>query len=143
MLATCRYPCNNPPKRARGPRATMKILVVNDYGTLGGGAEHMSLTLRDGLRQRGHQARLFASTARHPGLASAGTGDVLAGLCGSLLAQGWPARDAALAAVWMHGEAADRLVAQGVGPIGLTAGELPAAIRTVFVVCACAPDPGS
>lgn len=68
----------------------------------------------------------------NPGLASAGTGDVLAGLCGSLLAQGWPARDAALAAVWMHGEAADRLVAQGVGPIGLTAGELPAAIRAVL-----------
>lgn len=68
----------------------------------------------------------------NPGLASAGTGDVLAGLCGSLLAQGWPARDAALAAVWMHGEAADRLVAAGVGPIGLTAGELPAAIRTVL-----------
>ncbi|MCC6072513.1 NAD(P)H-hydrate dehydratase [Massilia sp. GCM10020059] len=68
----------------------------------------------------------------NPGLASAGTGDVLAGLCGSLLAQGWPARDAALAAVWMHGQAADRLVAQGVGPIGLTAGELPAAIRTVL-----------
>ncbi|HEY0489217.1 MAG TPA: NAD(P)H-hydrate dehydratase [Telluria sp.] len=68
----------------------------------------------------------------NPGLASAGTGDVLAGLCGSLLAQGWPARDAALAAVWMHGEAADRLVADGVGPIGLTAGELPAAIRTVL-----------
>lgn len=66
------------------------------------------------------------------GLASAGTGDVLAGLCASLLAQGWPARDAALAAVWMHGEAADRLVAQGVGPIGMTAGELPAAIRQVL-----------
>ena len=68
----------------------------------------------------------------NPGLASAGTGDVLAGLCGSLLAQGWPARDAALAAVWMHGVAADRLVLDGVGPIGLTAGELPAAIRTVL-----------
>ncbi|RJG21184.1 NAD(P)H-hydrate dehydratase [Massilia cavernae] len=68
----------------------------------------------------------------NPGLASAGTGDVLAGLCGSLLAQGWPGRDAALAAVWMHGEAADRLVAQGAGPIGLTAGELPAAIRSVL-----------
>lgn len=68
----------------------------------------------------------------NPGLASAGTGDVLAGLCGSLLAQGWPARDAALAAVWMHGEAADRLVAGGAGPIGLTAGELPAAIRAVL-----------
>lgn len=68
----------------------------------------------------------------NPGLTSAGTGDVLAGLCGSLLAQGWPMRDAALASVWMHGEAADRMVAGGAGPIGLTASELPEAIRAVL-----------
>lgn len=79
----------------------------------------------------------------NPGLASAGTGDVLAGLCGSLLAQGWPARDAALAAVWMHGDAADRLVAEGCGPIGLTASELPAAIRRVLNrMVAQRPTPG-
>jgi hydroxyethylthiazole kinase-like uncharacterized protein yjeF len=66
----------------------------------------------------------------NPGLATGGTGDVLAGLCAALLAQGWPAWEAALGAVWLHGAAADRLVADGVGPIGLTAGELPRAIRT-------------
>jgi hydroxyethylthiazole kinase-like uncharacterized protein yjeF len=65
----------------------------------------------------------------NPGLSSAGTGDVLAGVCGALLAQGWPSWEAALGAVWLHGAAADRLVAQGVGPIGMTAGELPAAVR--------------
>lgn len=68
----------------------------------------------------------------NPGLATGGTGDVLAGLCGSLLAQGWPAWEAALGAVWMHGAAADWLVERGVGPVGMTAGELPAAIRAVF-----------
>jgi hydroxyethylthiazole kinase-like uncharacterized protein yjeF len=68
----------------------------------------------------------------NPGLATGGTGDVLAGMCGALLAQGWPAREAALGAVWMHGAAADRLVEQGAGPIGMTAGELPAAARAVF-----------
>lgn len=68
----------------------------------------------------------------NPGLASAGTGDVLAGICGALLAQGWPEREAALGAVWVHGAAADRLVAQGSGPIGLTAGELPVAARAVL-----------
>ncbi|WP_426210686.1 NAD(P)H-hydrate dehydratase [Massilia sp. TWP1-3-3] len=68
----------------------------------------------------------------NPGLATGGTGDVLAGVCGSLLAQGWPAWEAALGAVWMHGAAADWLVQQGVGPVGMTAGELPAAVRTVF-----------
>jgi glycosyltransferase involved in cell wall biosynthesis len=41
----------------------MRILIAHDYGGLVGGAEHMSVTLRDGLRRRGHDARLFASTA--------------------------------------------------------------------------------
>ena len=68
----------------------------------------------------------------NPGLATGGSGDVLAGLCGTLLAQGWPAWEAALGAVWMHGQAADDLVAQGTGPVGLTAGELPGAIRQVI-----------
>ena len=72
------------------------------------------------------------NTTGNPGLATGGTGDVLAGICGALLAQGWPAREAALGAVWMHGAAADRLVEQGVGPIGMTAGELPAAVRAVL-----------
>ncbi|MEM9002157.1 MAG: glycosyltransferase family 4 protein [Cyanobacteria bacterium P01_F01_bin.86] len=39
----------------------MKILLVNDYGTPTGGAELLMLALRDGLRQRGHDARLFAT----------------------------------------------------------------------------------
>jgi hydroxyethylthiazole kinase-like uncharacterized protein yjeF len=65
----------------------------------------------------------------NPGLATGGSGDVLAGLCGALLGQGWPSWEAALGAVWLHGAAADRLVAEGAGPIGLSAGELPRAIR--------------
>lgn len=65
------------------------------------------------------------------GLATAGSGDVLAGICGALLAQGWPGWEAAAAATWVHGAAADALVDEGVGPIGMTAGELPAAVRKV------------
>jgi ADP-dependent NAD(P)H-hydrate dehydratase / NAD(P)H-hydrate epimerase len=72
------------------------------------------------------------NTSGNPGLATGGSGDVLAGFSGALLAQGWPAWEAALGAVWMHGAAADWLVADGVGPAGLTAGELPRAIRAVL-----------
>jgi len=42
----------------------MKILLVNDYAEPIGGAEVMTLALRDELRRRGHDARLFASSAQ-------------------------------------------------------------------------------
>ncbi len=65
------------------------------------------------------------------GLASGGTGDVLAGTCGALAAQHKNLWQAALAAVYMHGAAADNLVRQGVGPVGLCAGELLPEIRKI------------
>lgn len=58
------------------------------------------------------------------GMASAGTGDVLSGLCGALLAQGVAANDALTAAVYLHGAAGDLTASRGAGPIGLTAQEL-------------------
>jgi hypothetical protein len=81
----------------------------------------------EGRRQRDRAAgRLRGDQPdRQSGLATGGSGDVLAGVCGALLAQGWPAWEAALGAVWMHGAAADRLVEDGIGPVGMTAGELP------------------
>jgi NAD(P)H-hydrate repair Nnr-like enzyme with NAD(P)H-hydrate dehydratase domain len=60
----------------------------------------------------------------NPGMASAGMGDVLTGIVGALAAQGLPAEDALVAGVHLHGAAADALVGRGVGPVGLTAGEL-------------------
>ena len=41
----------------------MRILIVNDYGVLSGGAERVSLVLREGLKAHGHEARLFTSRA--------------------------------------------------------------------------------
>ncbi|WP_454672941.1 NAD(P)H-hydrate dehydratase [Achromobacter pestifer] len=71
------------------------------------------------------------NTSGNPGLATAGTGDVLAGMLGSLIAQKLPWDHAIAGAVWLHGAAADALVAQGIGPIGLTAGELADAARAL------------
>ena len=66
--------------------------------------------------------RAVISNNGGPELATAGSGDVLSGFAGGLLAQGMPAFEAACAAVWHHGEAGRAL-----GP-GLVAEELVAAI---------------
>lgn len=74
----------------------------------------------------------WINTTGNPGMATAGMGDVLTGIITALLAQGWPSDAALLAGVHLHGAAADHLVANGIGPIGLTAGEVIDAARTLF-----------
>jgi len=61
-----------------------------------------------------------------PWLATAGAGDVLAGMIAAFLAQGVPAFEAACIGVWMHGEAAGEA-----GP-GLIAEDLPEVLPAVF-----------
>lgn len=67
----------------------------------------------------------------NPGMASGGMGDALAGIVGSLLAQGVPPFDAAAAAVHWHGLAGDRVAAR-LGDAGILASdvidELPSAL---------------
>jgi hydroxyethylthiazole kinase-like uncharacterized protein yjeF len=65
-------------------------------------------------------------------LATAGTGDVLAGMLGALIAQGMPVRDACAHAVRIHGLAAERLADQVGGMVGITAGELIPEIRRLI-----------
>lgn len=65
----------------------------------------------------------------NPGLATAGTGDVLTGMVAALLAQGLTPDQAVDLAAFLHGSAADFLVDQGIGPVGLCAGELIDATR--------------
>jgi hydroxyethylthiazole kinase-like uncharacterized protein yjeF len=68
----------------------------------------------------------------NPALATAGSGDVLAGLLGALLAQGIEADAALRIGVCVHGAAADMLVARGVGPLGVTASEVIDAARALI-----------
>ena len=61
-----------------------------------------------------------------PELATAGTGDVLAGMIAGLLAQGMDAKWAAAAAIWIHAEAAERFGA------GMVASDLPEMIPGIL-----------
>jgi len=63
----------------------------------------------------------------NPGMATGGTGDVLAGLMGAMVASRIPLRDAARAAVWIHGRAGD-LAARRRGQRGLLAGDVAEAL---------------
>lgn len=76
--------------------------------------------------------RWFIEGGGNPGLASAGTGDVLTGMAAALIAQGWPADKALLGAVHLHACAADELMETQGGAVGMTAGELVAPARRLL-----------
>ena len=82
------------------------------------------------------EGKVFINPTGNPGMASAGMGDVLAGMLASLLGQGLTAEDAMKLGVYLHGFVGDR-VAQNRGEIGLIAADiiegLPSGLRDLSV----------
>lgn len=76
----------------------------------------------------------YVNTTGNPGMAKGGSGDVLAGILVSLLAQGFTPREAAPLAAWLHGCAGD-LCAEALGEYGMTVTDLiarlPEAMRSI------------
>ena len=79
----------------------------------------------DGSGQRFHNG------TGNPGMATAGTGDVLTGVAAALLAQGLAVRDAARLAAWVHGRAGD-VAAADLGEVSLTARDLIERLHVAF-----------
>lgn len=75
--------------------------------------------------------RAWVNGSGNPVLAAGGSGDLLAGLLGGLLAQGLDAATAAVLGVFVHGAAADR-VATARGGVGILAGEIANVIPDVW-----------
>lgn len=88
--------------------------------------------------------RIAVNPTGNAGLATGGSGDTLGGMIGALLAQRMPAFEAACAGVYLHGRAAEALEAEGEGPAGLTAGELPPMFRRLLnALLASPPGPAN
>lgn len=67
--------------------------------------------------------RIYINPTGNPGMATAGTGDVLAGMIGGFIAQGYSSIDAANMAAYLHGMAGDE-VAKKKGQIGMMATDI-------------------
>jgi hydroxyethylthiazole kinase-like uncharacterized protein yjeF len=78
------------------------------------------------------RGRFWINASGNPGMASAGMGDALAGIVAALCAQGAVPLSALLAGTWLHGAAADALVAAGAGPVGITASEVIDSARALI-----------
>ena len=75
--------------------------------------------------------RVRVVTTGGPALATGGSGDVLTGIIGGLLAQGVPPAEAAAAGAWLHGAAGD-LAADDLGAASVLAGDVTACLASVL-----------
>ncbi len=75
----------------------------------------------------GPESTIFVNTTGNPGMASAGMGDVLAGVVAGLLVQGLPGTNAAAVGAYLHGLAGD-ICAEKNGPVGFLASDVAFAL---------------
>jgi NAD(P)H-hydrate epimerase len=116
--ATAEVSADRPGAARRAARETGAVVVLKGHLTLVATPE----------------GAVWVAATGNPGLATGGTGDVLTGMVGAFLAQGYEPLEAALLGVHLHGLAGD-LAAAARGEIALAAGDLiehlPAAFRTL------------
>jgi NAD(P)H-hydrate epimerase len=78
--------------------------------------------------------QLYVNPTGNPALSGGGSGDVLTGMIGGLMARGWPMAESAIGGAYIHGMAAD-ILSEDMGP-GILAGELLDVIPDLTVALA-------
>jgi len=97
-------------------------------------SHHVTLILKGQRTLVAHpDGKLYENTSGNPGMATAGTGDVLAGMIAGILAQGIAAAEAAEAGVYLHGLAGD-LAAEAKTEPGMIASDLISQIPVAFKI---------
>lgn len=76
-------------------------------------------------------SQTYLNLSGNSGMATAGSGDVLSGVIGSLMAQGMQAKEAASLGAYLHGRAGD-VMAEKIGARGMMASDLLDGIRSVI-----------
>ncbi|MFN8254767.1 MAG: NAD(P)H-hydrate dehydratase [Bacteroidales bacterium] len=85
---------------------------------------HTSISTPDG--------KCFFNSTGNPGMATAGSGDVLTGIITSLLAQGYTSLNASILGVYLHGKSGD-IAASEKGQEALTAGDIIESLGKAFL----------
>lgn len=84
---------------------------------------HVILVLKDALTLIMTPEKLYVNSTGNAGMATAGSGDVLSGVIGGLMAQSYTPEEAAVFGVYLHGRAGD-LAVRNSSPEALIAGDL-------------------
>lgn len=106
--------------------------LFGDMPTAEAAAKHDIVIVRKGHRTKVHapDGRLYENTTGNPGMATAGSGDVLTGIVLALLAQGLQPFEAACLGTYIHGKAGD-IAAQKQSQASLMAGDIVENISSV------------
>lgn len=112
------------PTQIKQDPVTESLAFAKEYG--------VSVALKDAYTVTASASgHLWINTTGNAGMAKAGSGDVLAGIAGSLAAQGYPVAEALACGVWLHGLAGD-YAARNRSQYGMLARDIIDSLCAVF-----------
>lgn len=124
----------HPAEMARLMKVSVKSILKNRVEITGEFAmKHRVFVLLKGYRSvmSTPSGQIYINSTGNAGMATAGMGDTLTGIIGSLLAQGYDTEKAMLMGAWVHGRAGDR-VAERLGDRGMVAQDVIAETPLVY-----------